>query len=431
MKKAIRLPQPIAHLVAHGHISSIQRFMEDITVPERYFICSAERNEICQDDLIIFDRDFMAQIVNAQTMGDLPKLENLPTSAFVGYVDIIKCESSNTGFLNEGWTPSNQFGMKDLYFANAHFFDESVPGSVGDSEFFDIPKETQRLLHGPEYTAKKPVPLSRSGETLFMSINDELFAKFAALNEAETAELSLYITPENLSLLCETFEGRFEANPLATDTISFFHKGVPLEMKVEDIEFQEVVIPEHKKIVFVLPGMPKESFKAKIVYRLSPILDSVFNRLEASTKSVLEAADKMGFSCIIEAEEFEDTVFLNNKKPFNYQGKDILCSLTVEPKQGLLNITASDTESMTYYKEDDILSAINHFNARHSNVWYTFNTETKCLSAHASTSFSNDILDPEIVCHLLERVFWRVYSSQKVLASDMIRHNKKFLNGEQ
>lgn len=428
--KAICLPQPIAHLVAHGHIASISRFIGDIPVPERYFIYASERNDFCQEDLIIFDRDFKAQIVNAQTMGDLPKLEDLPTSAFIGYVDIIKCINPNQS--NEGgnnvWSSASGFdnGLRELYFANAHFFSEKLVADIPFTESFEIPKESARVLQGLEYVAKKPIPFTRTGKTLCMSVNDKLFDNFSSLDNSEQAELELYITAENLSLLCKTFEAPNEANPLETETISLFHKGVPLEMKVEDIEFRDVEEPKH--IRFTIKGMPKETFKAKIVFKLVPIVDSYFNRLEASTKAVLSSADKLGFSCLVEQRYNDDIIYLNNKVHFNYHGKDITCFIIVSPKSGFIRIISTDSVSMECYDTNSVLNAINlHNSSFFDNVWLTYDIKKYLLSANAVITFSNDIVDEDMVAQLLSKVFWKVYSVQKALWAELTYKNSNWL----
>lgn len=344
-------------------------------------------------------------------------------------VDIIKCinpnQADNTGNV---WSSASGFdyGLRELYFANAHFFSEKFDADIPFTESFEIPKESARVLQGLEYVAKKPIPFTRTGKTLCMSVNDDLFDNFSSLDNTEQAELELYITAENLSLLCKTFEAPNEANPIETETISLFHKGVPLEMKVEDIEFQDAEEPKH--IRSTIKGMPKETFKAKIVFKLTPIIDSYFNRLEASTKVVLNAADKLGFSCLVEQRFDDDFIYLNNKIPFNYHGKDISCIIIVSPKSGTIKITATDSISMECYDTNSVLNAINIHNSYMSgNIWLTYNLENYLLSAHVAITFSNDIVDEDTVAKLLGKVFRKVYTVQKALWTELTYKNSTWL----
>lgn len=422
--KAIVLSQPIAHLVAHGYVTSMHRFLPEIITPERYYICAAENNDICQDDLILFDRDYSSQIRNAQILGDLPLLEKLPTSAIVGYVDIIKCEVPKSGqyICLTDW-------FKDCYFANAHFFDDPVPCHLYSHELnsiYELPKNIERVVKECEYRAKRPLPISRNEKFLQVSLSDELFERYASLNFNDSSEFFLHITSENLSLLCETFDGKFEVNPLETDIISFFHKGVTLDMKVLDIEFQDVEVSGANRVLFKDSNIPSETFKAKIVYKITPLSDSTFNTLEASSKIALEAAYEVGYSAIVEHDFHCDKVFLNGKQPINFQGKQMTVEMTVFPKDGTLSVKAQVIESMKYYTTGSVLQSINKFNKGHLSSWLSFDNN-EFISAHTCTTFVNDILDKNVVVKLINRVLYEALLAHKHLFVDLQIKNKKKL----
>ena len=83
---------------------------------------------------------------------------------------------------------------------------------------------------------------------------------------------------------------------------------------------------------------------------------------------------------------------------------------------------------MECYDTNSVLNAINlHNSSIFDNVWLTYDIKKYLLSANAVITFSNDIVDEDMVAQLLSKVFWKVYSVQKALWAELTYKNSNWL----
>ena len=119
-------------------------------------------------------------IFNAEYMGNIPNLNELPTSAIVGYVDLTDCVGETESIWDAG-PDCTKFVLK-----NAFMFDEPIRDVKGKLNIFEYPIEENALPSAHRVEIKEPriegdefvMPISRKNYDELVAREDRNFLLF-------------------------------------------------------------------------------------------------------------------------------------------------------------------------------------------------------------------------------------------------------------
>lgn len=202
--KALSIQQPWGALICCGLKDVENRKWELKSTPLRVLIhVGAKRQNIDETNMPLI---WANPIENAQIMGVIGPLKELPTSAVIGVATIDRCEEGNESiWAMRGEGAEYQWLMKDVC-----LFKEPITGVKGKLGIFDIPEITPQNM--PAFV---DVPeIVREGTHIEIPLCKEMFDQIDN-DAADTIYLNL--TEDNKHLFCDE-----ELNALETKTATFF-----------------------------------------------------------------------------------------------------------------------------------------------------------------------------------------------------------------
>lgn len=185
--KAFSIQQPWGTLICAGIKDVENRKWALKTTPLTVLIhVGAKRHNIDEDTMPLI---WANPIENAQTMGIIGRIEDMPTSAIIGVATIDRCEEENYSiWAQEGPGAEYKWVMRDVRLFKRPILD--VKGKLG---IFDIPEITPDNL--PECVEIPPV--TRNGKHLAIPVNRRIFNR---IQDGEDDIVSFNLTDDNLSL---------------------------------------------------------------------------------------------------------------------------------------------------------------------------------------------------------------------------------------
>lgn len=165
--KAISIQQPWGTLICSGLKDVENRKWALRYTPLRVLIhVGARKHRIDEETMPLI---WGNPIENAQTMGIIGRIAEMPTSAIVGIATIDRCEDENYSiWAQEGPGAEYKWVIKDV-----KLFKEPIKDIKGKLGIFDIPGISESNL--PECVDIPPI--TREGNRLIIPLNKELFGK--------------------------------------------------------------------------------------------------------------------------------------------------------------------------------------------------------------------------------------------------------------
>ncbi len=204
--RTLSIKQPWANLICCGLKDVENRKWALKSSPVRVLIhCGAKRDDMDESNMPYL---WWLPVENYQTMGILPNLNELPTSAIVGVATIDKCLTKHDSiWAQEGPGAEYKWVVKDV-----KLFKEPILNVKGKLGIYETPGITEGNL--PECV---DVPkIERDGTHIRIPLCREIFDQLKDENsKANTVALNL--VDENLLHFADDF-----INPLPTDTVTFF-----------------------------------------------------------------------------------------------------------------------------------------------------------------------------------------------------------------
>ena len=229
--KCLSIQQPWASMVCSGVKDVENRSWRQKESPGRILIhAGAKRMYTHIEDMFMHERILCN---NAISLGYIPRLEETPISAIIGYADVV-------GFVEDSdsdWAQSGDGAQWKWQLANAKLFKKPIPykGKLG---LFDVPEIDENNL--PEVWDFSAI--ARDGETLTVPVAPKVFEEIKDFcNDPEFANedyiFALNLTDSNLHLFADE-----ELNPFITGQITFVNdlNGERMTKKVsaEQVESQ-------------------------------------------------------------------------------------------------------------------------------------------------------------------------------------------------
>jgi hypothetical protein len=185
--KALSFQQPWAQLIAAG-IKDVANCTFDTSYRGRVLIYANSR-KIPDYFNATVPIDWANTITNHITMGNIPDFPDLPTSAIIGYVDIVDVKDDTDSYWDEGGE------TKKWIFKNAQLFTKPVWKVKSKLQFFDYDIDESNLSSAFPVKLKK-VSINSHILTFPISVFD-----YEAFKEVKVVEL--YATEELADMLCE------------------------------------------------------------------------------------------------------------------------------------------------------------------------------------------------------------------------------------
>lgn len=258
--RCLSIQQPWAQYIAAGIKDVENRSWGLKTFPQRVLIHTGKKKQSIT--LADFPLLWALPIENAEHSGIVPFVEDMPTGAIIGVVDIIGCSVDDKSLAWSQWSDDPEHPMYNLKLANAKLFKEPIMDVKGKQGIFEYPDITEDNL--PE-TVDIPI-ISRVGNELFMPLAAEELPSFKTMGE-EGATLDYHLLDSNLHLFALNTEDGLEAIP--TEYVTLFNEEDKVRTKVKNIEIAFIQDEDGNDIIFE-GADGKELAWVKIFYSLIP-----------------------------------------------------------------------------------------------------------------------------------------------------------------
>lgn len=250
-------------------------------------------------------------VENAETLGIVPLIEDMPTGAIIGVVDIVGCSVNDTMCSDwAGFSEDPEHPVYNLHLDNARLFKEpilNVKGKQGIFEYAEINEDNM-----PE-TVDIPA-IRREGKELFIPVDTDELEDYADM-DGEGLTFDYNILNGNLDLFAE-FVGE-DIQPLATDYITFFNGEKSVRVKVINNEISFITDDDGNVVEFGNPAGDILSW-AKVFYTIVPEKSRKKKGCgKSAMQSLKDAVAKMPETCrnIIAAIESAGYAYQYHREP--------------------------------------------------------------------------------------------------------------------
>lgn len=181
--KTLSIQQPWASLICSGLKNVENRTWAPKELPVRILI-HASSKKVPKHIEAMLPELMVSQAWNARTMGFLPEYEDMPTSAIIGWADVVRIDE-------EGQNNSSIWAdkaSKGWILENVHVFDEPILNVKGKLGLFDYPLEENNLP--PSHTPEVLRPVIK-GKEISIPVGEVKWKEI----EQGSDELILYLTP--------------------------------------------------------------------------------------------------------------------------------------------------------------------------------------------------------------------------------------------
>lgn len=259
--KCLSIQQPWAQYIAAGIKDIENRTWELKSFPQRVLIHTGKKKQFESND----ELPFLYQLIieNAEHLGIIPLIEDMPTGAIIGVVDIVGCTVNDVEFSDwAGFSDDLEHPIYNFHLANARLFKEPILNVKGKQGIFEYPDLDENNL--PEF-AEVPT-INREGNELFIPLDEVGIDDLIEMND-EGLTFDFNLLNQNLHYFAEMKNDEIEALP--TDFITFFNSEKSVRVKVESADIEYISDEDDNDVVF---GNPQgdELVWIKIFYSVLP-----------------------------------------------------------------------------------------------------------------------------------------------------------------
>lgn len=307
--KCLSIQQPWAQYIAAGIKDIENRTWGLKSFPQRVLIHTGKKKQFeSAEELPLL---YQLIIENAERLGIVPLVEDMPTGAIIGVVDIVGCTANDVSCSDWAATSEDpEHPIYNLHLANAHLFKEPILNIKGKQGIFEYPGLDENNL--PEFV---DIPsIHRDGKELFIPLEEEEVDDYIEMDD-EALTFDYNLLNQNLHYFAEIKGDEIVALP--TDYITFFNGEKSVRVVVESAEIEYISDEEGNDIVF---GNPQgdELCWVKIFYSVLPErCNKTSSKQKPTKKQLKDALEKLHFSCrnIITALELAGYSYEYHKDP--------------------------------------------------------------------------------------------------------------------
>lgn len=260
--KCLSIKQPWAQYIATGIKDIENRSWGLKKFPQRVLIHTGKKKDIQS----VYDLPLLYQLIieNAEKMGIVPFLDDMPTGAIIGVVDIVGCSINDVERSDwAGFSDDPSHPVYNLHLANARLFKDPITDVKGKQGIFEY-----EAINEDNLPKCVDIPaIRRNGKELFIPLDsEELEDCSEMIGEELTFDYNLLNS--NLNLFAQFVED--ELQPLPTEQITFFNGEKSLKCEVINSEVAFISDENGEDIEFSNPAGDILSL-VKIFYSVKPI----------------------------------------------------------------------------------------------------------------------------------------------------------------
>ncbi len=300
--KCLSIQQPWAQYIAAGIKDIENRPWGLKNFPQRVLIHTGKKKQF--ESLDKLPMLYQLIVENAEHLGIVPLIEDMPTGAIIGVVDIVGCSVNDITCSDwAGFSDDPEHPCYNLHLANARLFKEpilDVKGKQGIFEYAEINEDNM-----PE-SVEIPA-IRREGNELFIPLDADEVEDYADM-DGEGLTFDYNLLNENLDLFAEFVED--DLQPLATDYITFFNGEKSVRVKVIDTEISFTTDDDGNEVEFSNPAgdilswvkvfytvVPEKSRKKKGSGKSAKIsMKDALAKLPETCRNIITAIESAGYA---------------------------------------------------------------------------------------------------------------------------------------
>lgn len=307
--KCLSIQQPWAQYIAAGIKDIENRPWGLKNFPQRVLIHTGKKKQFESLDKLPLLYQLIAE--NAEHLGIVPLIEDMPTGAIIGVVDIVGCSTNDASCSDwAGFSDDLEHPVYNLHLANARLFKEPILNVKGKQGTFEYPDITEDNMPATVEISS----IRREGTELFIPVDEEELEDYQEM-DSEGLTFDYNLLNDNLDLFAE-FVGE-DLQPLQTDYITFFNGSKTVRVKVINTEISFMTDDNGNEVEFCNPAGEILSW-VKVFYTIVP---NTSRKKKGSSKSATQclqnAIDKLPETCrnIITAIESAGYSYQYNRNP--------------------------------------------------------------------------------------------------------------------
>lgn len=227
--KAFSIQQPWGSLICAGIKDVENRKWALKATPLTVLIhVGAKRHKINENTMPLI---WANPIENAQTMGIIGKIADLPTSAIIGIATIDRCDAENFSI----WAQDGPGAEYKWVICDVKLFKKPILNIKGKLGIFEIPELTLDNL--PECV--KVQTLQRDNKHLTIPVSRKIFN---AIQDGERDSVTFNLTDNNLSAFATK-----SLQPKPTETVTFICDDESLDADIAQYSIEAVLNPNTKR----------------------------------------------------------------------------------------------------------------------------------------------------------------------------------------
>lgn len=378
--KCLSIQQPWAQYIAAGIKDIENRPWGLKNFPQRVLIHTGKKKQF--ESLDKLPLLYQLIVENAEHLGIVPLIEDMPTGAIIGVVDIVGCSTNDAACSDWAvFSDDPEHPVYNLHLANARLFKNpilNVKGKQGIFEYADIAEDNM-----PEVVE---IPtIRREGKELFIPVDEDELDDYAEMDK-DGLTFDYNLLNDNLDLFAE-FSGD-DIQPLQTDYITFFNGTKSVRVKVVDTEISYMTDDNGDEVEFCNPAGELLSW-VKIFYTVVPKSSSrKRNNGKYVGQSLQDAIDKLPETCrnIITAIESAGYLYQYNREPGSEyadisteidssRGSRMDVDFMVNLETGVITLALDTKERVPVKSIKKALETVNMRNSSSAPGWLIINPE--------------------------------------------------------
>ncbi len=249
--KTLSVQQPWASIICTGIKDIENRSWKPKEVPGRILIHAGAKRVPKNFDETNPILEMVSALQNMKLFGIIPQYHELPTSAIIGYVDVVGFDTDNDSL----WAGPDSIHWR---LENAYLFDEPIWDVKGQLGLFEYPIDENNLP--PAHKVELNYP-TLEGEHLTVHLSED---HWVALMEDDTVFSMDISDPYTIETICK--EDSFELRPVKE--ITFICGKLSATYKVKNCGWDAFTTPEGKEITYKVNDDDPEIPWAYAVYEL-------------------------------------------------------------------------------------------------------------------------------------------------------------------
>lgn len=381
--KCLSIQQPWAQYIAAG-IKDIENRPWGLKIfPQRVLIHTGKKKQFESLDKLPLLYQLIAE--NAEHLGIVPLIEDMPTGAIIGAVDIVGRSINDTSCSDwAGFSDDPEHPVYNLHLANARLFKKPILNVKGKQGIFEYPDIAEDSM--PEVVE---IPsIRREGKELFIPVDEDELDDYAEMDR-EGLTFDYNLLNDNLELFAEFVNE--DIQPLQTDYITFFNGSKSIRVKVIDTEISFITDENGNEVQFCNPAgellswvkvfyaiVPKNSHKKKSSKSATQSLKNAIDKLPETCRNIITAIESAGYSYQYNRNPGSDYVEISIET-HNQTDSRLDADFMVNLETGVIVLTLNTEERITMKSIKKTLETFNMINSSTAPGWLIINPENGAI----------------------------------------------------